>query len=53
MRHKIIRLILGAVILVVGIVQLVRGNNMQGALFALVGAAFLFSGFRLDKYGKQ
>lgn len=51
MRHKITRIILGILLLIVGIVVLIRGNLewWNGMLWFLVGAAFLFSGIKMNK----
>lgn len=51
MQHKIIRIILGLLLLIVGIVVLIRGNLewWNGAMWLLIGVAFLFSGIRMNK----
>lgn len=48
MRHKVFRIFIGIIWLIVGVIILVRGNLnwWQGAGFLLVGAAFLYSAFR-------
>lgn len=50
MRHKITRITIGVIMLVVGIVVLVQRNLewWNGALFLLVGAAFQFSAFKMS-----
>ena len=49
MKHKITRVVIGSIMLIAGIVVLVQGNLewWNGALFLLVGAAFLFSAFKM------
>jgi len=50
MRHKITRIVIGAIMFIVGVVVLVQGNLewWNGVLFLLVGAAFLFSAFKIN-----
>ena len=51
MRHKITRIILGVLLLIVGIAVLIRGNLewWNGVMWLLIGAAFLFSGIRPNR----
>ena len=53
MRHKVTRLIIGAIWVVVSIVLFVKGNSLQGGLFLLVGAVFIYSGFKNGKDNKK
>ncbi|WP_134218867.1 hypothetical protein [Pelotomaculum sp. FP] len=53
MRHKVIRLILGVVWVVVSIVSFAKGNLWQGGFFLLVGTAFFYSGLKIGKDGKK
>jgi len=53
MRHKVTRLILGTMLIVVSIIQVVRGTYLQSGLFLAVGVAFLYSGIKISKNGKQ
>mgnify|MGYP000881310632 FL=1 len=50
MGHKLIRIVIGTIWLIVGVTILVRGNPdwWQGVGFLLVGAAFLYPAFRSD-----
>ena len=53
MRHKVTRLILGAVWVVISIFLFLQGNLIQGGLFLLVGAVFFYSAFKSGKDGKK
>lgn len=53
MRHDVTRLIIGAIWVVVSIVLFVMGSTLQGGLFLLVGAAFIYSGIRSGKDSKK
>ena len=53
MGYRVTRLIIGAIWVVVSIVLFVKGSTLQGGLFLLVGAAFIYSGFKSGKESKK
>jgi len=53
MGHKVTRLLLGAVWVVISIFLFVQGNLIQGWLFLLIGAVFFYSGFKSGKDRKK
>ncbi|MFZ2259071.1 MAG: hypothetical protein WAV55_13260 [Clostridiaceae bacterium] len=51
MRHKISRIIIGAIWLIGGVLTLIN-SNMEwwfSGLFLLVGAVFIYSAFKINK----
>lgn len=48
MRHKITRIIVGAVMIVVGLFVLIYGKWWNGAIMLPVGAMFLFFAFKTN-----
>ncbi|HHV09052.1 MAG TPA: hypothetical protein GXX75_02085 [Clostridiales bacterium] len=53
MRHKVTRLILGAVWVVISLVLFINGDSSRGSFFLLIGAAFLYSGFKIGRDGTR
>jgi len=51
MRHTIIRIVIGVILIITGVVVLVHGNLewWDGALPILVGVLFLYSAFKNSK----
>lgn len=51
MRHTLMRVILGIILCVVGIVVLVRGriDRYFAALFLIVGLIYLYSAYRMTR----
>ena len=52
MRHSVIRLVMGLLWIVIAVLDVVRGDYPFAALFALIGAAFLWSGYTMWKKEK-